>query len=262
METFEGRAAFDGYQAVLKQIRDLLDSVDGYARPVGTTRMTWALRHHQEDRGLTVLLEPWGLPKGRDERQVAATTTAVVRGVESLAIRAEIPEYYSEVALDHVQRAGGRPAGDGIRGLQLTAVNGRIGPSAEVTAQVVDNAKTSMTPETRSRGSVEGVLDVLNLRGKRPRAGLLEARTRRAVTIVFRAEQQTMFTAAINQRVAVAGMVHRNRNGQPVRVDAEELVVMPGRLEAGGLARLIGIAPGWTGGLSSEEFVEHARRGA
>jgi hypothetical protein len=187
---------------------------------------------------------------------------AVVDGIAALEEKPSIPAFYNEGAVRNVGRAGARREREGIELVTVSAVNGSAHSEAKITSVVVKNATESVVPVTTSIGSVIGTLDVLNARGRELRAGVLESRTRRAVTILFREEQQDEFLQAFGKRVAVSGAVTRNHLGQAVRIRAQELVVLPERAVAARLSDLPGSAPGWTAGVSLDEYVSRARRDA
>lgn len=66
-------------------------------------------------------------------------------------------------------------------------------------------------------------------------------------------------TAVLGRRVKVAGIMHRNAKGQPLRVDQPRLTVMPSRGELPTTDEFIGVARDFTGELSTEEHLRRLR---
>lgn len=253
---------YRGYIGVLDELRMLLDRVDEHIRPFGSARIEWSVRHREYGGGLLVRLEPWRPPVDRPAASLRATTVAVVNGISTLERGPAIPRFFSEEAVRNVERAGARRQREGIERLSVAAANGTVRAEAAITPAVVTNAARSVTSVSSSIGSVEGVLDVLNARGRQPHAGLLDSRTRRGVRIDFPNELRNGFHQAFGKRVAVGGDVIRNHVGQVIRVRAKELMVLPEKSPKEDLAGIIGAAPGWTSGVPLDEFIAVARRGA
>lgn len=65
--------------------------------------------------------------------------------------------------------------------------------------------------------------------------------------------------AALQRRVLLSGMVHCSKTGEQVRVEVEQITVMPEDHELPSLDELQGSMPDLTGGLSTEEFLRMMR---
>jgi hypothetical protein len=67
--------------------------------------------------------------------------------------------------------------------------------------------------------------------------------------------------AAWNKRVVAGGILTRNAAGQAVRLDLEELILLPDETEQISAWNLLGIDPDYTGALSTDEYLDRTRRG-
>lgn len=114
-----------------------------------------------------------------------------------------------------------------------------------------------------SLGSVIGWLDTMSAR--RMHKGLLvvgfyDPETRRAVTGCLSADMaEEAHDLYWRKRVIAKGEVTRNRRGQAVRMEIEELEEFGERGRAS-VDDLLGIAPDWLGGQDVDEYIEEARR--
>jgi hypothetical protein len=95
-------------------------------------------------------------------------------------------------------------------------------------------------------GSVEGNLESVNLHGK-PRVIVYHAVTKRAVTCLFEPDQfMEKVRNCLGRRVVVFGTLHKNINGDTLRVSMERLEIVD---EKNRFA-----LPGPTEGLQDPEF--------
>jgi hypothetical protein len=114
-------------------------------------------------------------------------------------------------------------------------------------------------------GSVSGVLDIVNVRGKTLGVSVCDPSTGRAVSGTVGAGQdpevRRAARAALGSRVLVGGWIHRNGKGRPVRVEVERIEVLgpaegAPKLEWG---ELLGAAPELLEGRTVEQYLGRAR---
>ena len=250
------------YRALLDDVRALLGEIDSHAGGVGRPTITWAVTHRDTANALVLRIEPFE-PTAESDDRVLFAAGAVVGGVRELTTAPSIPAYYTQEAVEELGKAAGRRGTSGIDRLELAAVNGRVLDIAEVTESVRVNAAASVAPVTRSAGSVEGVVDALRggAKGKR-RATLYNTSTRRGVRVRLQEADVEDFRAAWGKRVAVRGMIDYNRLGQPISVDAEQLLILEVPAARESLREMIGIGPDWTGGRALGDVMKDLRRRA
>jgi len=79
--------------------------------------------------------------------------------------------------------------------------------------------------------------------------------TGRRVSIWFTEDQLELIKAGLHRRVVVSGRMLRNGAGDPVRLTLRSLEVLQGIDKAPPLTDLIGIDPGFTGGVSTVDYL-------
>ncbi len=262
--SIRGLVALHVYRVLLEEVRSLLAEVDQQSRRVGSattepSHMTWAVRHEQDATGLRLRLEPFELDV--DQQRVLRAAEAVVVGIHQLAFEPVIPPFYTEDAVSTLAKFAARRGSAGVDRLDLAAVNGQILDEAEVNETVRRNANTSVALATAAVGSIEGVVDVLQGGAKASRRAVVyDLHLRRSVRVRLQPEQVELFHRAWGKHVAVRGLISYNRRGQPIRVDATELLELEPPQPGQRLAELVGVAPAWTGGRPVQDLMHDLRR--
>lgn len=246
------------YRSLLEDVRALLREIERRPQP-------WGVRHRSDHYGLTLRFEPF-LPVA-DPEAVRDLVSAVVNGVHQLDEAAAIPRDYTEEAVESLGKAAGRRGTGGVESLALASMNGSVLDEAVVTDAVADHAAQSVEPAATDRGGVEGILDTLSggahTAVSKRRVVLVDPFTRQRVRVRFaERDHLDVLANAWGQRVAVHGDVTYNKAGQPIRVDADELVLLPPLGDRRDMVKLINIAPDWTGGETVKDVIEGMRRRA
>ncbi len=147
----------------------------------------------------------------------------LVGGLTVLEQRPELPQWFSEAAIENVQKLGRILADPGVTGLGLSAVADDGAQSeARVTPVVVQHASEAFQGTDEAMGSVAGVLDVVNLRKGRT-VSLYDPEERHAVRCTYPAELLETVRAYLGSPVRATGAITRNRFGQIAAVKAESL---------------------------------------
>ncbi len=244
------------YMKVLTETRLALREVDQLALPGREPRLEWVINDISVNGVHRAVFVPQRIPPERAVPTVTSTTVGLVRGVESLHQKAEVPPLFS------VATVGRLPAmatfGDRIRAVHIRATD--TDEVATVDEVTVEHAKRATQVGRRTFGSVEGRLEMLSSSRKGLRALVVNERTRRAVSVRTADDAREQLRVAWRERVRVAGELFRNPAGQPIRLDMTEMRVLPDR-ERVSAWDILGVAPDYTGALTTEEFIEHARRG-
>jgi hypothetical protein len=184
-----------------------------------------------------------------DEPVLTSISTAYVDGLRIMETGESLPPYFSDAALRHLgtmTKPLGRDSGALIAGSSGVE-------SARVTSQTDRNIRKLQAPSSRALGSVTGTLDVISLHRK-PRFQVYEDLSNRPVACRFSENELEQIKSALGRRVTVNGVVVRNAKGQPIRVEEPEIRIL---IDGPPLTRLVGIDPGFTGGMSLSEYMEH-----
>lgn len=251
-----GLVTVRAYNGLVKDMRALLLDVE---RDQVITE--WGVRHQRVAEGLTLRFEPFDPSVSLDRG--AAAATGVVAGVRDLAGSPRIPENFTDAAVITVSRVARRRGGEGVQGLSLAAVNGQVQDEAEFTDDVARHAQEAVAAASSDYSGVEGVVDALTGGSKAKRSAvLLDRQSGQRVRVALRAEHLALVRDAWGERIAVHGEVTYNRAGQPIRVDAHEVMLLPPLSSRGQLRDIIGVTPAWTGGRPVADVLDEMRRRA
>lgn len=241
-----------------------LEEMDRLALPGRTPRLDWAVTDldRSPEGGFRINLQPRRLPARRLPSTWLVPGQTLVAGVEALEAQPDVPELFSPSLVARVQNVGGHLGKDGIEAMWITSLNGERGPGARVTERVVHNAAEAVRPVEQAYSSIHGRLDTLSLRGRRGlKAAVVDDRSRRAVTCTLGRLDGQVLQDAFGKHVILAGLLSRNASGQPLRLEADELELLPPGQEPMSAADLLGVAPDWTGDLTTDDYIDFVRRG-
>lgn len=178
-------------------------------------------------------------------------------GLQSFSERAVIPHDWSDTKARLLRKAGAHMnASAGITGLTLIVDES---PAIHITPVMLDNAIAAVRIRTESYGSARGKLDIVNLRGRRPKINLLDESTGDDVRCVVPNDLVDHVTSHIGRIVEVEGLLHRDSEGRKVSIDVTDMQLVERPLPVP-VSQLVGIlGPDWTGGLDSVEWVRRQR---
>ncbi|MFY9782376.1 MAG: hypothetical protein WAK12_02430 [Acidimicrobiales bacterium] len=178
-----------------------------------------------------------------------------VKAIQVVEQGESLPEYFSAKSLTGLKRMA-RPFGTpGVKYLEVSVRTGdrkRAARTVRATGKIVENLDKLQAPRSRSIGSITGVLDTISTRPSN-KFLVFDRVSRRPVTCQFKDEQLDEIKDSFVHRVVVSGIIVRNSSGQPLRIEDAEFVVLGEPLA---LTGLVGIDPGFTGGLSLPEYFE------
>ena len=110
-------------------------------------------------------------------------------------------------------------------------------------------------------GSVEGKLEMVSIHAS-PRFAIYHAISGHSVRCKFDPHQLLdVVKEALGKRVIVSGLVHFNFKHEPIRVEIEDLMILPKEDELPSPSEIRGMAPDFTGDLTTEEYLRRLRSG-
>lgn len=127
-----------------------------------------------------------------------------------------------------------------------------------VTEAVIRNTRAALEGVEQTVGSVAGILDVINLRRGAHKISLYDDTSRHSVRCQFSESLFNVMRDALGQRVRALGKVTRNRRGQILTVQIDQIELLPTK-PAPTVDDLVGIAPWYTGERSTDEYVRWMR---
>ncbi|WKG06019.1 hypothetical protein [Mycolicibacterium sp. HK-90] len=228
------------------------------------TRATWVLDRveHQRD-DLVVRLGPRNVPSGRDVSDMMVPVQALVDGAEVLQEHAAVPELFAPKTVTRLAKLA-TPTG-GVQGVSLATYNGKTRDLVELDNAVRDNAIAAVNPIQIAYGSVTGTLSALRHVQRRQGGVQVTVRDdleRRAITGVVGESQAEQLRPLWRHRVQLSGIIKRNGSGQAIRIDVDSIEQMPednsGRPST---AELLGVASGWLGDMTVDDYIAELRNG-
>jgi hypothetical protein len=256
----KSQVAFDTFTKATGNVVGILNELDrAISRRKGKGTLAWYVYDLSINGHLLIEVESRVRARrtGREEIPDIGTEVAssLVTGFENVENRGISPPYLSESGLKKIQQMASLVRENGARGFVAEALN----RFAEISQRAADNISQLLPIRRESIGAVEGRLEGISIHGRK-KFIVYHSVTRKAINCVF-AQDEFLDEAigALGKRVHVAGTVKRNIKGEPVTVDVQRLRILgDGPLPSTG--ELTGYDPGFTGDLSTEEFIRRIRR--
>jgi hypothetical protein len=191
-------------------------------RPRGSLR--WYISRLHSNTGLLVAFRPKLKPVRRSKDRIddpsPTVTTSFLNGFEDLEYRCETPAYLSEYGLHKAEDLTGLIRKNGATGFRFASAN----RSVDVSERTSDNLAKLLPIKRQAIGSVEGKLEGINLH-RNSRFIVYHAITNKAVTCQFDSEKfLNKVKEYLGSRVIVFGTLHKNVNGDTLRITMERLV--------------------------------------
>ena len=255
----EGLPEDDGrlrLQAFLKQLQHFsaaVNRLDGDANQ-GKTASYYRIAALSYSSPARVTLEAQPLPgQPRTARKVVESLKQVA---EAFDTDGDLYELDADLLGDIRNLA--RPVGTQVKNATLLFDNGRI----DLTPQIASRAELALASEEECEGSVEGMLEQINLHLGANTFHIYPEVGPRKVTCRFPSALYDEAVSAVGRRVEVSGTLHyRHRASFPHQIVVSQIEAFPPEEDLPDWEDLRGRAPDATGDLSSEEFVRELRDG-
>jgi hypothetical protein len=145
------------------------------------------------------------------------------------------------------------PVGVSLASLEIISE----GYDVQVTKEFKARMDLEMAPENTHVGFIRGALEYINIHGGKKVFKIYPEIGPSRVTCYFPNELKEAAIGAVGQFIEVHGIIHYKAVSTfPHQIDVKKLEVLPDEEELPSIFDLKGIAPGLTGGLSSEEFAQ------
>ena len=123
------------------------------------------------------------------------------------------------------------------------------------------NLQTLKGVHRTSIGAVEGRLELVSIHRPYRRFNVYHSITDKAVKCTLPAELERMIIDSLGKRVAVTGNIAYNTLGEPLNVEVSKIRVLLEREALPSIDDVLGIAPDFTGDLSTEDYLRSLRVG-
>lgn len=149
---------------------------------------------------------------------------AISRGMRTVERNARRPKFFSDAALASARELATVPDGKQIKSARVRSDETE---SVVVSKRTVAHVDVILGAHIKDYGTVEGTLDSLSRRGG-PHFAVYDALTDQAIRCYVPAERMEDAWKAFGRRVAVSGFIrYRKSTGQPLSVEADDIVVFP-----------------------------------
>ena len=226
------------------------------------TRATWIMADmDRQAEDLVLRLEPRHVPTKRDILDMMVPVEALVRGATTLARQPVVPELFAPKTVTRIATLA-EPK-DGVQSVTLATYNGGNESAALLSDAVRENAASAVRPFEVSYGSVSGTLSGLREARKGfVRVTVRDTVGRQAIDGIVPATMAEELRFAWRHRVALAGKVKRNARGQAIRIEVDQIELLPdGNSGRPSTDSLLGVAVDWLDGVSVDDFLREIRNG-
>jgi hypothetical protein len=188
---------------------------------------------------------------------IEEVASAFVTGLGELEERVTLPPGFLDTTMRHVTKIGNTIGRNGAVGLRARTAKAE----RRVTHEVAVHARAATRPKFQAFGSVLGTLDVIDVHNvqKRVHVRIYTELGRRPVSAYLPPSRLDLAKEALGRRVIASGTVKRNQANELIRIDAEDLELVPLEEDLPSVAELVGSDPRFTGGRSTEEYLRELR---
>ena len=203
---------------------------------------------------LSIGIEPKSRVTDADYR--SRVVESFVDGLVQIQREGTTPPFFSDYGLRKARGLARALDKDGARAVRVRDIQRET--EAEITPDVSSKLSQLVNVRYKEIGSVEGRLEVISVH-RQPRFTVYDAITQRAVRCRFESHLLEVVKRALGRRVIVSGIVHLNYIGEPVRVDLENLQIVPEEQELPRPREMRGMSPDFTGDKQTEEYLRSIR---
>ena len=247
--------SLDDFVSELAALKSSLEHTDR-ALSGGRRSTEWVVVELSHSSPATVVVEGRGLshePWAREAQDLVLTE--FTHALKTLARDEPLPTHFSSVAVGAF-RALAAPAGANRLDAQVI-VDGEI---IDITPSIEVSAAKQIEKEVESEGRYKGLLEFLNIHGRKSEFRIYPPAGPNFVTCEFDPAMLSEAQAAVGANVSVDGtLVYRARQPFPHRIRVARILVSPRDDDLPGWQELRGLVPGLTGGRPAEEWVREAR---
>jgi hypothetical protein len=237
-------------------LREFDSAISG--KPHGLLR--WYIARLHSNGTLLISFRSKLKPTKRKERELdnsGAVSGSFLTGMDVLENKCEVPSYLSEFGLQKVDALTSLIGKNGATGFRFASSS----QSVDVTAKTSENVAKLLPIKRKSIGSVEGKLEAINIHNT-PRMIVYHNISKKAVTCNFDAESlMERVKNYLGRRVVAFGELHKNVNGDTLRLNVERLVLADDiRKESRSQPTASGV-PEFAKTLSTAEYIRRIRGG-
>ena len=255
----EGRPkqmSMDSFSNLIRHSRQILRELDRAVTHEKRGTLEWTI----SELGMSSLfLETESRVIRGDEDFAEQVASKFVEGISNISEDATTPPLFS---VDSVNSLLGivrilKRSGNQTLNISLPDLEKR----ASLSADAETNLQTLKGVHRTSIGAVEGRLELVSIHRPYRRFNVYHSITDKAVKCTLPAELERMIIDSLGKRVAVTGNIAYNTLGEPLNVEVSKIRVLLEREALPSIDDVLGIAPDFTGDLSTEDYLRSLRVG-
>lgn len=178
-------------------------------------------------------------------------------GLEAIALGGQAPREFNRPVFEAFKDFAA-VVGKGVRSATLEAQ----GRTIVIDVAARKRIESVFGPDTSSEGSIDGMLEAINVHGKHNTFVLYPVIGAQRVSCRFDDEFLPHVRPALGKYVIIEGeLKYRWREKFPFEARAKKIEILPDWESQPSFTEILGMAPGATGGISSEEFTRKQRDG-
>ena len=194
----------------------------------------------------------------RNEPYPAQAASMLIDGINCLEHNRDVPLELKETSLKEVRSVAGALKSKTVEH-ELLITSDATMQTGRISHPMARQINLMLLKERVTIGSVEGKLELVSIHKGDRKFNVYHSITGKAVRCDLPLTLEKEVIAALGQQVIVSGKVHRNLNGDPVKVAVERLRIRPENHQMPALNDLMGSIPDLTGNLSTDEFIRMIR---
>lgn len=239
------------FSGALSESFYMLRGIDRAIAGSGSDGIDWLVNGLANGSALTTTVAAH--PRGPlNDDHLGQVCAAFIQGLDWTERGEGLPPWFDDVSLGHLKKLSKKLSRNQAVGFKATYLES--GATALLTEQSSARVDDLMAIKYKAIGSVIGKLELISLHKQR-RFNVYDEVTRRPVKSTFKPEGLEKVKQALGRRVLVSGIVHRNSKGQPVKVEDSSIEILPLEQDLPSTQELYGIAPAFTGELSTGEYL-------
>jgi len=254
IEGERGRIPLETFATVIHNSFDILSDLDSAisCEPRGT--LEWFVTEVSFGSLVVSIESKSKLPKIDYSPKVVES---FVSGLRHIQKEHTTPPYFSDYGLRKAQSLARSLRKDGGRAVVVRDVEQEA--TATIEPKIAIDLGQLINIRYQESGSVEGKLEMISIHGV-PRFTVYHAITRHSIRCKFDTRLfMDVVRNALGERVIVSGIVYFNYKHEPIRVELENLAILPREDELPSPSEIRGIAPDFTGELTTEEYIRSLR---
>ena len=255
----EGRSmqvSMDSFVRVMQQTIRILRELDRAVSRQNRNTLEWIV----SDVGMgSVYWETESRVVKGDEDFAQNIALSFIDGVAQITERAAMPPLFSVDSVDGLLRIAETLKQSNGQGMTISMPYS--GKKAKLRTDSIESLRALKRVQRTSLGAVEGRLELVSIHHPYRRFNVYHSITNKAVKCSLPEELEHRVIDSLGKRVSVTGTVSYNATGEPLSVEVSKIRVLKERGDLPSIEDVLGLAPDFTGELSTEEYIRSLRGG-